>query len=104
MAHPSTEAAEKTKKLAEKLRELAQAQGLSTSALAKRAGLRVGVTQRLLSGTMMHPSLWTVLALAKVLGIDLNTLVAEALEAPPAPKQRKRRRLREGPKAPDTAS
>ena len=57
-----------------------QRQGLSVYELAKRAQLPVSTVQKICAGAGKQPSFWTLVALAKVLGLSLDALAG--LDAP----------------------
>src|SRR5215831_3325162 len=68
----------------------------SLYALAKQAGLPVKSVQRICKGEGKQPSVWTVAAMARALGVSLDELVGLPEKAatlheppPPAPRQRK---------------
>jgi ribosome-binding protein aMBF1 (putative translation factor) len=75
-----------------------QRQGLSVYELAKRAELPVSVVQKLCAGAGKQPSFWTLVALANVLGLSLDTLAGRdstdtttpTAASPPPPRQRPR--------------
>jgi hypothetical protein len=61
----------------------------SVYALAKHAGLPLRTVQRICQGEGKQPSVWTIAAIARVLGVSLDALVGwqdEAQSAPSAPR------------------
>ena len=75
-----------------------QRQGLSVYELAKRAQLPVSTVQKICAGAGKQPSFWTLVALAKVLGLSLDALAgldapddAPASTPPAKPKARRPR-------------
>ena len=48
----------------------------SVYALAKQAGLPVKTVQRICKGEGKQPSVWTIAAMARVLGVSMDDLVA----------------------------
>ena len=69
----------------------------SVYALAKHAGLPVHTVQRICKGEGKQPSVWTIAAIARALGVSMDDLVAlpdraDTPEAkPPAKRQRPRK-------------
>src|SRR5437667_11299027 len=75
----------------------------SVYALAKHAGLPVKTVQRICKGEGKQPSVWTIAAIARVLGVSMDDLVGLSEAAPsaarphetaPAAKPTKRQRTR----------
>ena len=62
----------------------------SVYALAKQAGLPVHTVQRICKGEGKQPSVWTIAAIARVLGVSMDELVGlhETQAAPSATKPR----------------
>ena len=61
----------------------------SVYALAKHAGIPLRTAQRICQGEGKQPSVWTIAAIARVLGVSLDALAGlqeEAHNAPSAPK------------------
>src|SRR5262245_26653898 len=57
----------------------------SVYALAKQAGLPVKTVQRICKGEGKQPSVWTIAAIARVLGVSMDSLVGlPEAAAPPA--------------------
>src|SRR5207302_1965145 len=78
-----------------------QRQGISVYELAKRAQLPVSTVQKVCAGGGKQPSFWTIVALAKVLGLSLHALAGwDSTDAPSSgptptmPPQPKRQRTR----------
>ena len=77
-----------------------QRQGLSVYELAKRAQLPVSTVQKICAGAGKQPSFWTLVALASVLELSLDTLAgrdstdAPASGATPTTPPAKRQRTR----------
>jgi transcriptional regulator with XRE-family HTH domain len=83
--------------LAQRIRELRDAAGLSQQALAMAAGLSISVVTQLEQGQREDPRLSTVVALARALGVTLDELVkaphkGAAAEGQPGPKKPGRRK------------
>ena len=57
----------------------------SVYALAKHAGLPVKTVQRICKGEGKQPSVWTIAAMARVLGVSVDDLVKLPTEAQAAP-------------------
>jgi len=68
----------------------------SVYALAKQAGLPVKTVQRICKGEGKQPSVWTIAAMARVLGVSMDDLVAlpERADTPAAKASAKRPRTR----------
>ena len=61
--------------------------------LAKRAEVPLRTVQRIVAGEGKQPSVWTIAALARVLGVSVDDLIAgPAREDAPAPAKRPRPR------------
>ena len=58
----------------------------SVYALAKHAGLPVKTVQRICKGEGKQPSVWTIVAIARVLGVSMDALVGLHEAAPRAAK------------------
>ena len=58
----------------------------SVYALAKHAGLPVKTVQRICKGEGKQPSVWTIVAIARVLGVSMDALVGLHEAAPRATK------------------
>ena len=58
----------------------------SVYALAKHAGLPVHTVQRICKGEGKQPSVWTIAAIARVLGVSMDALAGlpEAVQAAPS--------------------
>src|SRR5262249_37021309 len=56
----------------------------SVYALAKHAGLPVKTVQRICKGEGKQPSVWTIAAIARVLGVSIDDLVGSPEAAPSA--------------------
>jgi transcriptional regulator with XRE-family HTH domain len=54
----------------------------SVYALAKQAGVPVKTVQRICKGEGKQPSVWTIAALARVLGVTIDSLVAPSENTP----------------------
>src|SRR6266568_3904086 len=54
----------------------------SVYALAKHAGLPVHTVQRICKGEGKRPSVWTIAAIARVLGVSMDALVGLPVAAP----------------------
>src|SRR5262245_5280326 len=72
----------------------------SVYALAKQAGLPVKTVQRICKGEGKQPSVWTIAAMARVLGVSMDALVGlpEAAPRDDAPAEKpsaKRQRTRQ---------
>ena len=68
-------------------------QQMSVYMLAKRAAVPLRTVQRIVAGDGKQPSVWTIAALARVLGVSVDALIAgPAREDAPAPAQRPRPR------------
>ena len=67
-----------------RLMTLLHKQQKSVYALAKQAGLPVHTVQRLCKGEGKQPSVWTIAALARVLGVSIDDLVGMPEEPQPA--------------------
>jgi len=65
----------------------------SVYALAKHAGLPVHTVQRICKGEGKQPSVWTIAAIARALGVSMDDLVAlpDRADTPPAKRQRPRK-------------
>jgi transcriptional regulator with XRE-family HTH domain len=69
----------------------------SVYALAKQAGLPVKTVQRICKGEGKQPSVWTIAAIARVLGVSMDELVGllemstERHETQPTKRQRPRK-------------
>src|SRR5216683_3223029 len=63
----------------------------SVYALAKHAGLPVHTVQRICKGEGKQPSVWTIAAIARVLGVSMDELVGLSTEAQVAPSGAKLR-------------
>ena len=61
----------------------------SVYALAKHAGLPVHTVQRICKGEGKQPSVWTIAAIARVLGVSMDELVGihETPQATPASRE-----------------
>jgi len=61
----------------------------SVYALAKHAGLPVHTVQRICKGEGKQPSVWTIAAIARVLGVSMDALVGlpEATPSPTSPQE-----------------
>jgi transcriptional regulator with XRE-family HTH domain len=61
----------------------------SVYALAKHAGLPVKTVQRICKGEGKQPSIWTIAAIARVLGVSIDELVGlpEAAPSPATPRE-----------------
>ena len=57
----------------------------SVYALAKHAGLPVHTVQRICKGGGKQPSVWTIAAIARVLGVSIDELVGHPNAAQPPP-------------------
>lgn len=68
-----------------RLMTLLHKQQKSVYALAKQAGLPVHTVQRICKGEGKQPSVWTIAALARVLGVSIDDLVGMPEAAPSAP-------------------
>ena len=68
----------------------------SVYALAKHAGLPVHTVQRICKGGGKQPSVWTIAAMARVLGVSMDALVAlpDREDTPEAKPPAKRPRTR----------
>jgi transcriptional regulator with XRE-family HTH domain len=77
--------------LAVRLKALRNAARMSQQELATRAGLSMSMVAQLEQGTKTDPRVSTLVALAKALGVDLNTL-AGFDEPPLAPPKRGKRK------------
>ena len=70
-------------------------QQMSVYMLAKRAEVPLRTVQRIVAGEGKQPSVWTIAALARVLGVSVDDLIAgPAREDAPAPQPAKRQRTR----------
>ena len=71
-------------------------QRLSVYMLAKRAEVPLRTVQRIVAGEGKQPSVWTIAALARVLGVGVDDLIAvparEDAPAPQPPAKRPRQR------------
>ena len=61
----------------------------SVYALAKHAGLPVHTVQRICKGEGKQPSVWTIAAIARVLGVSMDDLVGLHEESQTAPSTTK---------------
>src|SRR2546428_11207090 len=61
----------------------------SVYALAKHAGLPVHTVQRICKGQGKQPSVWTIAAIARVLGVSMDELVGLQEDAQAAPRTAK---------------
>src|SRR5947208_1115111 len=68
-----------------RLMTLLHKQQKSVYALAKQAGVPVHTVQRICKGEGKQPSVWTIAALARVLGVSMDGLVGLNQEAQAAP-------------------
>ncbi len=74
----------------------------SVYALAKHAGLPVHTVQRICKGEGKQPSVWTIAALARVLGVSMDEVVglhetpADTHETQPTKRQRRRQAVSVG--------
>jgi hypothetical protein len=76
----------------------------SVYALAKHAGVPLKTVQRICKGAGKQPSVWTIAAIARVLGVSIDTLVSPPDDTPsaartaqePAPKTRRQRSQKAG--------
>src|SRR5215831_17412282 len=61
----------------------------SVYALAKHAGLPIHTVQRICKGEGKQPSVWTIAAIARVLGVSMDALVGlpEATPSPTSPQE-----------------
>jgi transcriptional regulator with XRE-family HTH domain len=84
--------------LAGRVKQLREAAGLSQQALAQAAGLSISVVTQLEQGVKADPRISTVAALARALGVSVDSLISQpaATDAPgpAAPKGRKDTRRR----------
>ena|SRR5437870_409733 len=80
-----------------RLMTLLHKQQKSVYALAKQAGVPVHTVQRICKGEGKQPSVWTIAALARVLGVSIDDLVGVPETPQPAPNAP---RLREDAHAP----
>jgi DNA-binding Xre family transcriptional regulator len=71
-------------------------QQMSVYMLAKRAEVPLRTVQRIVAGEGKQPSVWTIAALARVLGVSVDDLIAgparEDAPAPAPPAKRPRTR------------
>ena len=73
-------------------------EGMSVYMLAKRAALPLRTVQRIVAGEGKQPSVWTIAAIARVLGVSMDALAGlpepegAPHETPPPPTQRPRAR------------
>jgi transcriptional regulator with XRE-family HTH domain len=63
---------------AERLKHLREAKGLSQRQLEQAAGIQHGIVSRIEAGVRGYPSVPTVLALARVLGVTVEELCRDA--------------------------
>jgi transcriptional regulator with XRE-family HTH domain len=77
--------------LAVRLKALRNAARMSQQELATRAGLSMSMVAQLEQGTKTDPRVSTLVALAKALGVDLNTLAGFDEPVPAPPKRGKRK-------------
>lgn len=63
----------------------------SVYALAKHAGLPLRTVQRICQGEGKQPSVWTIAAIARVLGVSLDDLAGLQGDPPTAPRAPKTR-------------
>ena len=88
---------DKATRLGLRLMTLLHQQQKSVYALAKQAGVPVHTVQRICKGEGKQPSVWTIAALARVLGVSMDELVelhempADAHETRHAKRQRTRK-------------
>src|SRR5438132_10130875 len=68
-----------------RLMTLLHKQQKSVYALAKQAGVPVHTVQRICKGEGKQPSVWTIAALARVLGVSIDDLVGLHEESQAAP-------------------
>src|SRR5262245_37675878 len=67
-------------------------QQMSVYMLAKRAEVPLRTVQRIVAGDGKQPSVWTIAALARVLGVSVDDLIAvPAREDTPAPQSAAKR-------------
>ena len=72
-------------------------QRMSVYMLAKRAEVPLRTVQRIVAGEGKQPSVWTIAAIARVLGVSIDDLVRlpaqedTPAEQPPAKRQRPRK-------------
>lgn len=71
--------------LAERIRELREAAGMSRRALDDRAHLTFGHTQGIECGRIRSPEAATVKAIADALGVTTDALLSDGVEAASAP-------------------
>ncbi len=71
--------------LALRIMTLLHRQQKSIYALAKHAGVPVKTVQRICKGEGKQPSVWTIAAIARVLGVSIDDLVGVPEAAPAAP-------------------
>lgn len=88
VADPGHEQARPPVVVAEKLRDLRQARGLSLAELALKAGLSGEQLTQLESGTR-EPDIKAIWSLANALGLPFRALLTESPSEPPAPSPRK---------------
>jgi transcriptional regulator with XRE-family HTH domain len=68
--------------LADRIKELRLAAGISQEQLAYRAGVTISVVRSLEQGTVENPQWFTIRGIARVLGVSLDDLAAAAEEPP----------------------
>jgi transcriptional regulator with XRE-family HTH domain len=72
--------------LAQRVRQLREAKGLSQQALAVAAGLSISVVTQIEQGHREDPRVSTVVAIARALGVSVDALVAPGtVEGEPSP-------------------
>jgi len=71
--------------LALRIMTLLHRQQKSVYALAKHAGVPVKTVQRICKGEGKQPSVWTIAAIARVLGVSIDDLVGVPETPQPAP-------------------
>src|SRR5262245_59833273 len=82
--------------LALRIMTLLHQQGMSVYMLAKRADVPLRTVQRIVAGEGKQPSVWTIAAIARVLGVSMDTLAglpelpAESHASQPMPRRRTR--------------
>jgi transcriptional regulator with XRE-family HTH domain len=76
--------------LKDRLHELRKAASMTQQALAIAAGLSVSVIQHIERGLIPDPRMSTLRALAKALGVTVDTLIGNGDE-PPKPKRRRKK-------------
>jgi DNA-binding Xre family transcriptional regulator len=93
---PTTMSANPEALLGLRIMTLLHRQQKSVYALAKRAGLPVHTVQRVCKGEGKQPSVWTIAAIARALGVSMDDLVVlpEREDTPDAKPSAKRPRTR----------